>query len=186
MTSPRSASIVGLLFFCARFAAANTTPSLLPLPTSVRVEEAELVLSGRWDVRRDGCDGPVLDRAFSRFEADYERSTGIVAAAGQDVAVSIRCSNPAAAINATQDESYALKISLDGIRIDAAGSAGVLRALATLRQLVSLRSGRPTLPLALIGDAPRFACGASCSTPRVTFSRSGPSSDRLMPWSASN
>ncbi|GFE83309.1 hypothetical protein GCM10011487_53090 [Steroidobacter agaridevorans] len=55
-----------------------------------------------------------------------------------------------------QAEAYSLTVTNDGVRIDADGPTGVLRALATLRQLISLDSGQPQLPFVSINDTPRF------------------------------
>ncbi len=55
------------------------------------------------------------------------------------------------------EERYSLRVTPDGVLIDAPTGLGVLRALATLEQLPRTENGRAYLPEADILDRPRFA-----------------------------
>jgi len=55
------------------------------------------------------------------------------------------------------DESYRLRVSSEGIELDASEWVGVLRGLSTLLQLIRECEGQPCLPYVEVDDSPRFA-----------------------------
>jgi hexosaminidase len=145
---------VALFAVCTTGGAA---PVLMPAPTSIDTNSGQLTLTGKWSVEWSTCSGPMLERAFERLEEDYFRRTGVPASSDSTVRVAVRCKAAARTLEAMQAEAYTLNIASEGIRIDADGPTGVLRALATVRQLISLESGEPQLPFVSVNDRPRFA-----------------------------
>ncbi|WP_298675117.1 family 20 glycosylhydrolase [uncultured Sphingomonas sp.] len=134
---------------------AIASPALMPLPTSVTRGEGVLPLDGPLAPVWSGCgDARRLRDAAGRLRADIDRQTGRTFA-GKAVPVTIACATTSDA--ADKGEGYRLTVATDGIRIDAQGQSGVLRAFATLRQLVGLSPGGATLAAMTIDDAPRFA-----------------------------
>ena len=147
----------GATLFSAIPAAAADTPPLMPLPRSVTMVEGTTPLTGRLDPHISGCGKAPLAAAENRLQADIERLTGVIDGFGASVPLIVTCRRAAAAIEPMTGEGYRLTVDSGGIRIDADGPAGVLHAFATLRQLVTLKSGAPALLRATIDDAPRFA-----------------------------
>ena len=145
------------LLFGSGGALSADTAALMPMPSSISPRPGALALSGVWAVKWSKCQGPALQRAFQRFEADYSKLTGIGRTQRSAVPISISCKVAGDSIDAMQAESYGLDVSKDGVQIEANGPAGVLRALATLRQLISLRTGQPQIAFVSIDDTPRFA-----------------------------
>ncbi|WEK44050.1 MAG: family 20 glycosylhydrolase [Candidatus Sphingomonas colombiensis] len=134
---------------------AIASPVLMPLPQSVVAGEGVLALDGMLAPMWFGCgDTRRLRDATGRLQADLGRQTGMTFA-GKAVPVTIACASVADA--ADKGEGYRLTVAADGIRIDAQGPSGVLRAFATLRQLVAMSPGGVRLAAVTIDDAPRFA-----------------------------
>jgi len=136
---------------------AQAAPALMPLPKSVTMNgEGELAVQGPLDADWHGCGDPArLQRAAARLNADVLKQTGLVLEADKPVAVSVTCRTAESAVDV--GETYRLTVSADGFAIDADGPTGVLRAFATLRQLVGLSPAGIAIPYQTIRDAPRFA-----------------------------
>ena len=133
--------------------------SLMPAPQSMVEHEGALAVPGRFALAWTGCREPRLDRAAERFQRDLGRLSGIetFAAAGPRLEIACRAADPGA-VTLQAREAYRLQVSAQGVKIDADGPVGVLRALATLRQLVETGpDGAAALPLIEIDDRPRFA-----------------------------
>jgi hexosaminidase len=129
----------------------------MPLPRSVTMADGGLPLTGRLDAHVSGCGAAPLATAEDRLQSDIERLTGVIDDFGASIPLTITCRHAAAAVKPMANEGYRLNVGAGGVRIDADGPTGVLRAFATLRQLVTLKSGAPELRRATIDDAPRFA-----------------------------
>jgi len=136
---------------------AHAAPALMPLPKSVTPAGAgSLTIEGPLAAQARGCgDAARFDRAAGRLNADVLRQTGLILDAGKPVAVAVTCR--AAKGEVDSGEAYRLTVGADGIAIDADGPTGVLRAFATLRQLVGLSPAGIAIPFQVIDDAPRFA-----------------------------
>ena len=131
-------------------------PDLMPLPRAIAVQSGTLAVTGPFAPRWAGCgNAKFLADAARRLQTDVSRQTGLILEAEAVVPLTIRCSNARRAVDA--DEGYALRVTAAGIAIEAGGPAGVLRAFATLRQLVGLSPKAITLPMVSITDGPRFA-----------------------------
>ena len=100
----------------------------------------------------------MLDRAAERFQRDLARLTGVETFAAGGPALEITCAaaDPGA-LTLKAREAYRLQVSPRGVALQADGPVGVLRGLATLRQLIETGpGGAASLPLVAIDDAPRF------------------------------
>lgn len=137
-------------------APAHAAPALMPLPQSMTLNgDQKLAVAGplRADLR--GCgDAAPLDRAAARLNRDVLKQTGLILDAKAPVAVSVTCRDVKGGVDA--GEAYRLTVGASGIAIDADGPTGVLRAFATVRQLVGLSPLGIEIPYQTIGDAPRF------------------------------
>ncbi|CAN7452641.1 beta-N-acetylhexosaminidase [Phenylobacterium sp. LjRoot164] len=132
--------------------------SLTPLPQSVTEHEGALPVAGRFAIAWEGCRDPMLDRAAERFQRDLGALTGVetFAAAGPTLEITCVGADPGA-LTLQAREAYRLQVAPHGVAIQADGPVGVLRALATLRQLLETDvDGAASLPLVAIDDQPRF------------------------------
>ncbi|WP_312162073.1 family 20 glycosylhydrolase [Phenylobacterium sp.] len=133
--------------------------ALTPLPQSVRESEGSLALPGRFAIAWTGCREPMLERAAERFQRDLGRLTGVetFAAAGPRLEIACAAADPGA-LSLEAREAYRLQVTGEGVKLDADGPIGVLRGLATLRQLIETGpDGAAALPAVAIDDRPRFA-----------------------------
>lgn len=123
----------------------------MPLPRRVHFGAGRLLLvDGGW--KWTGTSTPRLARAAHRLRDQVAGVAG--AGRGCHIAVSCGASGEFPALG--DDESYRLEIDGREARIDAAGEWGVLRAFATLTQLVWVDADGPHLPVLTVDDAPRF------------------------------
>ena len=137
-------------------AAPATTANLMPLPRQISVTNDALALSGPVDARITGCQGALAASAVARFRNDLHSLIGIDLT-GKPVSLAIHCAghNTPGDIP-DQHEGYRLVTSAAGVTVDADSEIAVLRALATLRQLIVTQQGAPVVVGARIDDAPRF------------------------------
>ena len=141
------------LFFCGT-SMAEARSALMPLPERMEMGRETVRIDGGLQPRWSNC-GNTPHSAFKRLERDLELQTGIEFAQQNSMPLEIACGSVEAA--ADKGEGYRLTVQRDRIAIDADGPAGVLRALATMRQLVGLDTQGMALPLGRIDDKPRFA-----------------------------
>ena len=131
--------------------------NLMPLPRELRSGNGHTPV-GRLETK--GADTPRLAAAVGRFERRLASIAGGSpggASARHRVRLDI-VSGPASEHPALgDDERYRMDISAGRIRIEAPAEWGVLRALATLAQLVCRNGQAPCFPHCEIDDAPRFA-----------------------------
>lgn len=140
----------------AGMSADATQPDLMPLPRAVVTEPGALAVRGAFAVRWAGCGNmSFLDSAIRRLQTDVTRETGLILDGQSAVPVTVRCRDARAGVDL--GEGYTLRVTATGIAIEAEGPMGVLRAFATLRQLVGLSPQAIALPLVTITDGPRFA-----------------------------
>jgi len=125
-------------------------PALTPQPKSATWQAGELKLEGAFAASWRDCHDARMTPALARFQGDAAALTGMDLARQTGPALRIACrADPAA-------EGYRLTIAADGVTLDADGPLGVLRGLATLRQLIQVNPPGAALPFAKIDDAPRF------------------------------
>ena len=135
----------------------------MPMPASVHFQGGNLRLTHRLRFDWHGVKDELLKRAVDRFVMNLNRRTGIdfVRDDSLDEAPVVISTDCKAAdpnfLTTKAEESYGLKITDSGVEIEAAGATGVLRALATLLQLVESSSDGFGFREVLIEDHPRFA-----------------------------
>jgi hexosaminidase len=135
--------------------AAAAAQALMPAPRTSSLS-GEGALTGAFAADLDGCRDPHVLAAVERFNHDVAALLGVFPSGGP-TPLRIRCAPDPAAGTVDQRESYRLTTASNGVEIDADGPVAVLRALATLRQLLRADGPAPALAVAHIDDAPRFA-----------------------------
>ena len=141
-----------LLALLTRPAAAQTAPSLMPLPAEARYGQGRLPLKA---VLKPLLPAPVdatVAGAVSRTLGRLSPATKAVGTATLQVRYG-RVGRP----ELFDEERYSLRVTPVGVSIDAPTSLGVLRALATLEQLPRTDKKERYLPEVDIRDQPRFA-----------------------------
>lgn len=128
--------------------------SFMPLPRKL------VPGTGRTPVARletKGLATPRLEAAVARFERRLESIVGANDPKQDPLRLEV-VSGPAPEYpGADDDERYGIDISPGRIRIEAPAEWGVLRALATLAQLVGRRGAGYCFPHCRIEDSPRFS-----------------------------
>jgi hexosaminidase len=152
----------GLLIASASLAA-QQVPPLMPMPEHVSWQPGHVPLPHRLRFDWRGYQDPLLDRAADRFVHRLTLRTGIDFVRDQSIdepplTIAIACSAVDPGFLTTkEDDRYRLVVSRSGASIQARGPAGVLRAFATLLQLVDAGADGYSLRQATIDDQPRFA-----------------------------
>ena len=140
--SIRTAALAAVCAFALLGAGPAAAVSLTPLPQSLTEHEGALPVAGRFVITWTGCREPMLDRAAERFQRDLARLTGVETFAAGGPALEITCAaaDPGA-LTLKAREAYRLQVSPRGVALQADGPVGVLRGLATLRQLLETGPG---------------------------------------------
>lgn len=148
-----AANCLGLGSFSV--SASTQSLSLVPLPTELKIQQGILDVNGGFEATMQGCIHPIANAALKRFEDDFQILSGSF---GNRKSLTITCrETDNALLTLDAAESYQLNVNAEGVDIEADGETGVLRALATLRQLVSRNADGVVLPVVTINDSPRFA-----------------------------
>lgn len=151
------AGCLALLLLAGAAPAAATDLALAPWPVKVEAQAEALPLTGPFEVAWSGFRDPALERAVGRFQRDMARRTGLSSRdTGPKLTIAVAADDPGQ-LSVKAREGYVLQVAADGVRLEADGPVGVLRGLATLRQMVMARGEGFVLPVARIEDAPRFA-----------------------------
>jgi hexosaminidase len=121
------------------------------------MQNGMLPIDGTVSSETTGCAGLFISAALERFNRDFASITG-TSLTGAQVRFKIACKTKDPNLLTLQArEAYRLNISGTGVTIEADGETGVVRALATVRQLMSRKPRGPVLPYVRIDDLPRFA-----------------------------
>lgn len=140
----------------AGVARARTDLPLLPIPESVAVSERSLELTGVLSAHVNGCPAAMTKSAILRFDKDLRTIAGHhLSGPASDLSISCLKSDDKL-LSLEVKEGYRLTVSSNGVVIDADGETGVLRALATLRQLIRANGSSVEIPYVRITDRPRF------------------------------
>jgi hexosaminidase len=131
--------------------------ALMPWPRAVAPAEGALSVEEGLTVVWSGYRDARLERAAGRFQNALAQRTGLKPTGrGPKLEIAVGGDDPKF-LTVEARESYRLTVTPDGVRLEAAGPAGVLRGLATVRQLVERGESGFELPLVAIDDGPRFA-----------------------------
>ena len=141
-----------LAVFAGREARAQTPHQLMPVPAEMRWGKGRLNLKTPLKLQLSTTADPAVDAAARRLLA---RLQGAAAPATGPV-LQIRYGRTGRP-EQFDEERYSLRVTPMGVSIDAPTSLGVLRALATLEQLVVTEKRQRYLPEVDIQDQPRFA-----------------------------
>ena len=145
-----------LLAIIPAAAAAEELP-LMPWPAKLSASGGKLAIHGPFQVRWQGRHDERLDRAVERFAADVQLPTALaLRRPGPELKMEVAADAPRVPA-LDERESYSLEVDDTGVRLTAEQPAGVLRGLATLRQLIDTDAEGFALPRLSIRDAPRFA-----------------------------
>ncbi len=142
-----------ILPFSVAASPARTLP-LMPWPQQVEQPQGEgrVTLTTPLAIQ---VQGDSLREALPRWQKRLARQTGnpSLPTSASATSLQIRIAHPVAAIpQPDSDESYQLKVSTDGIVLEAKTRFGAMRGMETLLQLVH----NGTVPLVTINDYPRF------------------------------
>lgn len=137
----------------------------MPAPRKVTLGNGRLAMKSDFRFHVEGNPGDkILWSAVNRTLQSLKQLTGL--ALPQEVATaastkppgifSIQVQKPATMTMGT-DESYSLAVSSASVVLSAPTTMGVVRGLATFRQLVQKDNGSFSLPVVSIQDSPRYA-----------------------------
>ncbi|MGC2402997.1 MAG: family 20 glycosylhydrolase [Acidobacteriaceae bacterium] len=133
---------------------------LMPLPARVSPGQGEFLINNGFGIAIEGYQEPRLDRARQRFLDILSRQTGIPLwreAMLNKPSFFIKTGGPSAPVQQVQeDESYHLRITPEGVHLEAANPLGVLHGLQTFLQLVRITPRGFVVPALSIDDQPRF------------------------------
>ncbi len=135
---------------------------LMPQPSGLARGSGALELTSRLRVSVEPIRSGKLDRAVARAMDRLSEKTGIpllldarTKAARGTLELHVQ-SEGEAIQTLDEDESYALKVTPSGVRIDAPTVNGALHGLQTMLQLVQPGKNGYVLPIVEIQDSPRF------------------------------
>ena len=154
--------VVFLLVGPAVFGQSNAPVSLMPMPSSVRVEAGGgLSITSTFSAGMEGYKEERLDRAVERFLQDVTRRTGLFVGADSVAAEKAtlvihteHASKPVQELG--EDESYVLDVSATGAKLSAANPLGILHGLQTFLQLIEVTPTGFRAAAVHIEDTPRF------------------------------
>ncbi|WP_168171437.1 beta-N-acetylhexosaminidase [Lacimicrobium sp. SS2-24] len=133
-------------------------PPIMPYPASLTFKEGALRIGAETTVTTDNISAPRAHyiRAQVAQALGNLRDQKRIAATNQPVQVVFRAQKAADSLipQLNQDESYQLRITEQGIELDAVTESGVLHGMQTLLQLFDVYGD--TLPAMMIADQPRF------------------------------
>ena len=154
--------VVFLLVGPAVFGQSNAPVSLMPMPSSVRVEAGGgLSITSTFSAGMEGYKEERLDRAVERFLQDVTRRTGLFvgvdSVASEKATLVIHTEHASKPVQELgEDESYVLDVSATGAKLSAANPLGILHGLQTFLQLIAVRPTGFTAAAVHIEDTPRF------------------------------
>lgn len=153
--------IAGILSASSAGAQTVLPPSLMPQPASVKPGNGSLKIDANFAIALTGHTEPRLERAADRFLTQLHRQTALLlpkqshdAAKAALVVHTDHASKEVQELG--EDESYALEVTPDGAKLNAATPLGALRGLQTFLQLVAVTPDGFAAPAVSIQDQPRF------------------------------
>jgi len=143
-------------------AQSQRTLNLMPWPSSVQQGSGELRIDASFSVALTGYNEARLDRSISRFFQQLGKETAIPFSSTKPVSggkatLAIHTDHASKEIQELgEDESYALEITPDGAKLNAATPLGTMHGLQTFLQLVDPGATSFDVPVVKIQDQPRF------------------------------
>lgn len=89
--------------------------------------------------------GVFINDGFAKFPSDHMNTASLMISFEKEAVVEMGI-----------DESYELRVTAEGIEINATTDVGAMHGLSTLLQLITVKDGSYVIPEVLIKDAPRF------------------------------
>jgi hexosaminidase len=135
---------------------------LMPMPAQVQMGTGRLVIDPSFTLRISGHREPRLLRAVELFLADLRNQTGLTAIdlkliEGGNASLEVQCDSGSKEVQELgEDESYSLKITTSGARLNSRTTLGAMRGLQTFLQLVKTGASGFAVPAITIQDKPRF------------------------------
>lgn len=155
-----------LLFLPAAGSAGSTNPNLMPVPSSIHLQEGKYRLSVDFTIGIENfnkADTGRTQRALRRMFNRLAGRTGLffkhneIAVKPGELETGLRVRfKRTGRIKLGEDESYSLTVTAGFVRLKAETDTGVIRGLETLLQLLSADSGGYYFPAVNISDHPRF------------------------------
>jgi len=142
----------------------SPTLNLMPVPAQLDLGDAAIEIGSEFSVTIEG-DGAsprlrsgvkrMLRRLSDRSALFFDNAT-FLQLEGRSMASMVVTANGEGKLGTSEDESYRLTITSDGIALQAATDIGALRGLETFLQLLTLNENGVTVPEIAIYDEPRF------------------------------
>ncbi|MBS4074776.1 family 20 glycosylhydrolase [Ameyamaea chiangmaiensis] len=129
----------------------------MPMPRSVVWHDAAIAAPHGVTIVWDAERSPLLDQAGQRFLTRLVALGGSARDGGPPLTVHVTTRHDPSFLTLAAREHYTLDVQPGAIRIAADGETGVLRAFATLLQMIQRGPGGVSFAGASIDDAPRFA-----------------------------
>ncbi len=148
----------------ASFSFAETEPqlNLMPMPASVQLANGQLLVSRSFSVSITGQPGPRLNVTVQLFLDDLAKQTalprlGLKITSGANANLVINVEHEGEGLpQLGEEESYALEVTANGAKLNAATVLGVMCGLQTFLQLVQTGTDGFFVPALTIHDQPRF------------------------------
>lgn len=157
---------IGLIFISFFAVGQNgnlSTLNLMPIPTSVQLNEGGYHITKEFKISIEGNTNERIYPAASRFLVRLKNRTGVFISQGfiepeKEISggnLNIKIERPGE-VKFGEDESYSLSVVDSGIELKAVTDIGALRGLETLLQLVTPNESGYYFPAIQIDDQPRF------------------------------
>ena len=155
MKNPTTVLIFAFALLSAKTAESQVTPPLIPMPSSLRMEEGHHVITDGEGLLYD-AKVPGMESVAQWFSDRVTHLSGFRLQSARPAARNIRFTLDRR--SGASDEGYSLQVTPEEIRVSAASPAGVFYGLQTLLQtLPAVRSNAPLrVPCMRVEDSPRF------------------------------
>lgn len=129
---------------------------LLPLPAQASMSGESFALRGGFNLVTQGVTDRLVTQAYDRL-TQWTKAQGVPTNAAEQWTLTIDVAAEAPSpVRVDTDESYTLRVKEKDVRISAKTGIGALRAISTLKQLISGKKGLKSVMEASIIDTPRY------------------------------
>jgi hexosaminidase len=136
---------------------------LMPMPAHMQMGSGQLVIDPAFTIGITGHSEARLRRTVAIFLNHLRNQTGMTAIdlklmEGGNASLEVHCDSGSKEVQELgEDESYTLRITASGAKLNAPTTLGAIHGLQTLVQLVETGPSGFTVPAITIQDKPRFA-----------------------------